>query len=55
MDMPKQEYDRIAAMIHSDQSPVGIDAKHTHVLILKLLMDIDDRLRRVEERQLASE
>ncbi|MEM7163942.1 MAG: hypothetical protein AAF581_00675 [Planctomycetota bacterium] len=48
MDIPKEEYDRIAAMIESDQSPVGIDAKHTHVLILKLLMDIDERVRRIE-------
>ncbi len=44
MDVPQEEYDRIASMIESDTSPVGIDAKHTHVLIIKLLLDIEKRL-----------
>jgi hypothetical protein len=50
MDIPREEYDRIVAMIECDKSPVGIDAKHTHVLILKMLTDIDERLRQVEAK-----
>lgn len=38
----------IAAMIASDTSPVGIDAKKTHVLIIEMLEDIQRRLERLE-------
>jgi hypothetical protein len=48
MKIDQQQYDKIAAEIHSDSSPVGIDAKKTHILILHLLMDIDKRLKRLE-------
>jgi len=42
-------YDKIAKVIHSDSSPVGIDAKKTHILILKMLTDIKQRLDKLEE------
>ena len=42
-------YDQIAKVIHSDSSPVGIDAKKTHILILKMLTDIKQRLDKIEE------
>jgi len=42
-------YDEIAKVIHSDSSPVGIDAKKTHILILKMLTDIKQRLDKLEE------
>ena len=42
-------YDEIAKVIHSDSSPVGIDAKKTHILILKMLNDIKQRLDKLEE------
>ena len=29
IDIEKEEYDKIAEIIHSDNSPVGIDAKKT--------------------------
>lgn len=41
-------YDQIASLIQSDASPVGIDAKKTHILILNKLQEISDRLDRVE-------
>lgn len=41
-------YDEIARAIASDDSPVGIDAKKTHVMILYLLERIDERLARLE-------
>jgi hypothetical protein len=48
-EIDKETFDKIAAIIHSDSSPVGIDAKKTHILILKLLQDIDARLKKLEE------
>lgn len=48
MDVPREDYDRIAAEIASEASPVGIDAKKTHVMILYKLMEIEKRLARLE-------
>jgi len=48
MDVPEQDYQRIAQAIHSEQSPVGIDAKKTHVMILHMLEQIEARLQRLE-------
>ncbi len=47
--MESETYDEIAKMIHSDESPVGIDAKKTHILILNKLHEINDRLQRIEQ------
>lgn len=49
MQIDKDVYEKIAAEIHSDTSPVGIDAKKTHILILQMLMNIDKRLKKIEE------
>ncbi len=51
MEIEKQIYDEIAEMIHSDQSPVGIDAKKTHIYIIHLLQRIEERLDRLEKAQ----
>lgn len=48
MKIDQAQYDKIAAEIHSDSSPVGIDAKKTHIMILQLLINIDERLSRLE-------
>ena len=50
MEIEQELYEKIAKEIHSDSSPVGIDAKKTHILILKMLMEIVQRLDRLEER-----
>ena len=50
MQIDKEEYDKIATEIHSDSSPVGIDAKKTHILILHKLQKIEERLARIEYR-----
>ncbi|OZC01408.1 hypothetical protein [Rubricoccus marinus] len=50
LDLPTEDYDALALAIASDQSPVGIDAKKTHVVILHLLLDLQDRLARLEAR-----
>jgi len=46
--MDEQTYGRIEAEIASSQSPVGIDAKKTHVLILAKLESIERRLAALE-------
>ena len=48
--MPKATYDAIAKEIHSDQSPVGIDAKKTHIIILEKLLHLEERLKQIEEK-----
>lgn len=50
MEVPKEDWDRIEREIASDTSPVGIDAKKTHIIVLHLLEQIDERLRWVEEK-----
>ena len=50
MDIPKDEYERISALIESDASPVGIDAKKTHIIILHKLSELERRLDRIEAR-----
>jgi hypothetical protein len=51
MDIDEKTYTEIAEMIHSDDSPVGIDAKKTHILILHKLSQIEKRLDAIEKRQ----
>ena len=50
MDIDEKTYARIAAMIHSDDSPVGIDAKKTHIYIIHKLNQIEDRLQSLEKQ-----
>jgi hypothetical protein len=47
-EIPTEIYAEIEALIQSDDSPVGIDAKKTHVLILHKLNQIEKRLQRLE-------
>jgi hypothetical protein len=48
--IPPEEYAALEREIHSDDSPVGIDAKKTHILILHKLAQIERRLERLERR-----
>ena len=50
MDVSHADFDRIAKIIHSDSSPVGIDAKKTHIMILSLLEKMNERLIGLEAR-----
>lgn len=47
--MDDATYQRIEDLIASDDSPVGIDAKKTHVLILAKLEQIEARLDRLQQ------
>lgn len=46
---PKQDFDELIAQISLADSPVGIDAKYTHAVIIDYLRQISARLERVEE------
>lgn len=49
-DIPREQYEQIEQMIASDDSPVGIDAKKTHILILHKLVEIERRLEALEKK-----
>ena len=51
MDIDEKTYNELAELIHSDQSPVGIDAKKTHIYILYKLTQIERRLDALEKQQ----
>ena len=48
LDISDDEYRRIEKLIESDASPVGIDAKKTHIIILHKLAAIERRLESLE-------
>ena len=50
MEIDAADYEKIAEDIHSDTSPVGIDAKKTHIYILHLLQKIESRLEAIESK-----
>lgn len=52
MDILKSDYEAIEKLIGCDASPVGIDAKKTHILILHKLGQIEERLGVIESRLL---
>jgi hypothetical protein len=50
LKVEKEVYEAIAREIHSDTSPVGIDAKKTHILILEKLIALEERLKNIESQ-----
>lgn len=50
MELDEQRFTEIAARIHSDTSPVGIDAQKTHVIIIHLLEELTARVTALEQR-----
>ena len=49
MDIDKATFEKIEAEIHDASSPVGIDAKKTHILILHRLEQMQTQLDRLEQ------
>jgi len=45
-DAKKQEIEKV---ISSEDSPVGIDAKKTHIIIINKLVEIEKRLDKLEK------
>jgi hypothetical protein len=50
LDKPKEAFESLIAQISSPDSPVGIDAKYTHALIIDYLRQINARLDDIEQR-----
>jgi len=50
MNIDEENYKRINDMIHSDASPVGIDAVKTHIYIIHKLEQIEKRLTALENQ-----
>lgn len=50
LEVPKETYQNIKRVIESDDSPVGIDAQKAHVLILHKLIELEERIDRLEQR-----
>lgn len=48
MDVSDEMRAAIAERIASTDSPVGIDAKETHIIIINKLIAIEERLSRIE-------
>ena len=55
LKVPEEQYQEIAREISSEASPVGIDAKKTHIIILHKLLQLEKRLERIEARLELSE
>ncbi len=47
-EIPTSDYREIEELIASDDSPVGIDAKKTHIIIIHKLLRIAARLEQLE-------
>jgi hypothetical protein len=50
-EIPREEYERIQRMIGDETSPVGIDAKKTHIIIIHKLISLEKRLARLERER----
>ncbi len=50
IEIDQKTYETIASLIHSEESPVGIDAKKTHILILHQLQILNERMERMEKK-----
>ncbi len=50
-EIPREEYERIQRMIGDETSPVGIDAKKTHIIIIHKLISLEKRLDRLERER----
>ncbi len=48
IEIPPATYAALEELIASAESPVGIDAKKTHIIILHKLVQIEERLGRLE-------
>lgn len=50
LSKPKQEFNELIAQLSSPESPVGIDAKYTHAVIIDYLQQISKRLETIEKQ-----
>ena len=45
-----RDYNPIGDYITSKESVVGIDARHTHIIIIKKLVELEEKLRKMDKR-----
>ncbi len=50
-EVSASDYSKIEELIASGDSPVGIDAKKTHIIIISKLLQIEQRLEKLERLQ----
>ena len=50
LSKPKQDFEELIAQLSSPDSPVGIDAKYTHAVIIDYLRQISQRLDTIEKQ-----
>lgn len=50
LDVEQSLFERIAAEIQSADSPVGIDAKKTHILILNKLLELEEKMKEIANK-----
>jgi len=48
LDMPRDAFEKIVGKISQADSPVGIDARYTHAIIIAYLQRISERLDKLE-------
>ena len=48
LEVPASVHREIEELIASEDSPLGINAKKTHVIIIQKLLKIEERLERLE-------
>lgn len=44
------DYNVIGEYISSEESVVGIDARHTHIVIIKKLLQLEEKLKKMDKR-----
>lgn len=44
------DYEKIGEVIQSKESVVGIDARHTHIIIIKKLLELEQKLDKLEKK-----
>jgi len=50
LDVEDSKKEEIGNAITSEDSPVGIDAKKTHIIIINKLLEIEKRLDKLEKK-----
>lgn len=51
LEVDNDKKEEIGRVISSTDSPVGIDAKKTHIIIINKLLEIEKRLEKLEKSQ----
>jgi len=54
LEVDNEKRIQIEKVISSDDSPVGIDAKKTHIIIINKLVEIEKRLDKLEKANISN-